>query len=505
MINNVENYNKWFLIYLIVLIITILFIMPHISLNPDNGTHALLSLFYKNLAELLIRNKEFSFKKIYDFGIAYLVHYPKLQVFYPPLYHIITGLVFYTIFGISAWSAGFCNLVFGVLTLCTLYVLVMKIFDSKTALIAVILFSLFPFMLTLTGRAMMEYTAMFFLSLSLLIYFEIKSKKKKRYYVFLALVTVLAVLSKRAAFFVLPVYFLHLLYKKKWKYAMVFLVTSILLLIPYGFIILKVGGLNISSIIWKRYAFENFVWYFFFEYPFLFIFFTSFIYYLLKSKDKNKSILGMWFFVFLIGMLLISFKYRYFTYFLIPTFIITANYLSKSKVLIFLFIFFYAIFSVNIMLPTLTYYPIERVAKELYDNAPPYSSVVMLSEGDNFYSSALMFYLDKFDTTETRKNLFVYRPCTFFEKNSTSIIKFFKENNVYYIVAVPGEEGYEKLDGVKSILIQVRGGYVEIYKIKDFKAKARREYCNHVCLIEEDVCTSHKDPFEAISIQSNKA
>ncbi len=497
------NYNKWFLIYLTIFIVAFLILMPYITLDPDTGTHSLLSLFYRNLIDSVVKNGEISFQKIYDFGISYLVHYPKLQVFYPPLYHLVTGLIFYTIFGISAWAGGFCNLVFAVLSMCTLYVFVTKIFNSKTALIAVVLFSLFPYMLTLTGRPMMEYTAMFFLFLSLLIYSEIKNSNKKRYYVLLAVTAVLSVLSKRAAFFILPVYFLHLLYKKKWKEVLIFSVVSVILLAPYGIIVWKVNGLEISSVIWGRYAFEGVVnsLTFSLEFPFLIVFLGAFFFYLYRSKDKNKVLLGIWFLIFLLGVLSISVKPRYFIYFLIPTFIVAANYLSKRhKFWILLFFISYFIFSVYVMMPTLISYDIELVSREIYDNAVSGSSVAMISEGNYFYSSDLMFYLDKFDAeSEVKKNLFVYRSCAFFGKDTNDIIESFENDNVFYVVAISGEMGYDSLDGVKSMLIQTRGGYVELYKVKNFEWNERTEYCNTVCLTEEKICTEFKTPIKVFA------
>jgi len=298
------------------------------------------------------------------------------------------------------------------------------------------------------------------------------------------------------------------MYKKEWKRAAVFFVASALLIFPYAFVVWKVGGLEINQTIWERYAYESFVWYFFLEYPPLFILVGGLAVYMLFSKDKSRSVLGMWFVVFLVGMLLISFKYRYFTYFLIPGFIVTGHYISKMysisklcKAWTWLFLIVYVAFAVQAMIPTLAYYPISETAREIYDNSPGGTGVAMLSEGDYFYSSALMFNLDSFDSkAEVKKELFVYRPCAFSGMNSDEITEFFKKNNIYYVVAVPGENGYESLDGIRGALTQALGGYVELYKTKDFELNVQSDYCNSICLIGEGICTGYKNPFDVFKL-----
>jgi hypothetical protein len=99
-LEGLNKYDKIFILYLVFLFIFLFLTFEFNSLLADEGTHLLLSAFYKDLIFNILQTRNFSFNHAYEFGIRYLVHYPKLQIAYPPLYHLTTAIVF-SLFGLS--------------------------------------------------------------------------------------------------------------------------------------------------------------------------------------------------------------------------------------------------------------------------------------------------------------------------------------------------------------------------------------------------------------------
>jgi hypothetical protein len=501
--------DKLFLLYLLIFAMIMIFLLNADFFQPDEGTHALLALFYRDMLTTALKNLNFSFDSLYNFGISYLVHYPKLQVFYSPLYHLITGLVFYSILGITQFAARFSNLFFGLLTIIAFYYIAKKIFDKKTALISAVLFSLLPMTLVYIKQAMMEFTTFFFLLCSLYFYLKATESKKMTYYVITAFFSFLAVMSKNVAVLSMIVYGIPMLLYKKWKNLFVMVAVFGLLSLPYILLISSLNGFEINRIIYTAYAFESMVFELFALFPFITLFCAITAYeivkFFLKKKpnpfrNKMLAILLLWFVIFFFGTMVISFKDRYFIYFLIPAIMVSSRYISKlEKAAVIIFILLYAGVSLMLPLQSPCYVQVEPAAREIFDGLQNGGNVAMLSEGDCFYSSAFMFYMSKLDKD---KNVFVFRPCLFFEKNKTEIINFFKSNNVRFVIAVPNEMGYEKVGEIKDSLNSIKTGYAELYSFKEYDYREMDEYCNYICLTEGEVCTKYKNPFDVFKTQN---
>jgi len=465
------------------------------SIESDEGTHALLALFYRDGIFTALSKKEFSFQKLYNFSISYLIHYPKLQVFYPPLYHLITGIVFYSLLGVSAFTARLSNLFMCILTIIIFYFTV-KDFYKKGGLIATILFALSPMTLILGHMAMTEFTVLFFIIASLYFYKKAWKNNLRRDYLLCSIMTSLAILSKQPGLLLIPTYSLHMLYRKKIKELFLFILPILIILLPYSFLIMKINGLEMLQTIYSAYAFELIEVEAFLRFPFYLILFIIFIYQLRKWKDDEKF-LALWFFIFLPGIFLISFKERYFLYFLIPTFILTDQYLYKKGIkFCLIFILAFTIISIGNVTRTIRSYPIESLSKEIYYTLPPGANVAMFSESGDRYSSAFMFNLA---TLDKNKTLFFYRPCLFYNKTRETIIDLIKKNNIYYIIAVPNQTGYENVKVIGDILELEKNQSIQIFKIKNFTFVDQKTYCNYVCLTNEMICTEYRSPFYVYS------
>jgi hypothetical protein len=89
-----DNRNTTSFVYLYTLLFYFLvFLAEKTSIEFDETTHSLLAVFYKDLAKFSISH--FNLKEIYDYAYSYLVYYPKLSVYYPPLTHLAIVFVFF--------------------------------------------------------------------------------------------------------------------------------------------------------------------------------------------------------------------------------------------------------------------------------------------------------------------------------------------------------------------------------------------------------------------------
>jgi len=487
--------DKTILIYSGVFFISLLSTIHLTSLFADEGTHALLALFYKDMFTISLQNLDFSFKNLYDFGVSYLIHYPKLQVFYPPIYHFLTGLLFYPIFGISVFSARLVNIIMSTLSVITFYFVTKEFFNRKSAFIATLLFSLFPVTLWIGRMAMMEFTVVFFTLLSFYFYQKAWKNDKNKYYILTSIMILLAIMSKRAGFFLIPIYGLHILYRKKWKKLITFLIPVGILFIPYFLIFMKIGGFEVSSAIYSKYAFETpETWEYFFKFPFLLVLLFLFFYHNYKRRGKKENFFMIWFLIFFVGILLISFKFRYFHYFQIPVFMVAGSYFSKiKKRWLCLFLVGYVILSVYLTVQEWENYPqVEKISYEIYSTRPKNGNIAVFSEGGYRFSSNFAFYLARLDENKT---IFLYRSCLFHNKTREEILDFFEKNNVFYVIAIPEMRGYENVNKIKENLELIESGPVELYKVKEFIPK-QKEYCNYICLTEEEICTEYFSPYD---------
>ena len=490
-----KKIDKILVTYTSVFFVLLLSTINLTSIRADEGTHSLLALFYKDILTKSVRNLDLSFEHMYEFGISYLIHYPKLQVFYPPLYHFLIGFFFYPIFGISVFSARLTTIIMTTLSVIIFYLVTKEFFNRKVSFVATLLFSLFPITLSYGRLVMMEFTAIFFILLSLYFYQKAWKSDKNKYYILTSIVVLLAIMSKRPGFLLVPIYSLHILYRKKWKNLISFLIPVRVLFTPYILFLRKIGGLEVSSSIYSMYAFQSLdTWKYFFTFPFILLLMFLFFYQNYRIWKGKEKFFILWFLIFFIGVFFISFKPRYFHYFLIPVFMISGKCLRKiKKRWLCLFLIGYIVLSVTLTVLDWEKYPeIEKISTTIHSTLPKNGNVAMISETSYKFSSAFTFYLARVDENKT---IFFYRPCLFYNKTRGEILDLFEKNNVFYVIAIPKIEGYENVKKINEILELVESGPIELYKVKNFVQK-QRKYCNYICLTEQEICTEYFSPYD---------
>jgi 4-amino-4-deoxy-L-arabinose transferase-like glycosyltransferase len=515
---NLNKYDKTFLLYLLSLFVFLLFTFNFNSLVADEGTHLLLSAFYKDLISDILQTKNFSFAHAYNFGINYLVHYPKLQIAYPPLYHLTTAVVF-SLFGLSEFLGRLVNLLYAIGSFFIFYLLARKIFSSKVALMATIIFSFSPISLLYSSRALQDFSMYFFVLLATYIFsFSLKhltkmSRKSILLFLSLGLTTFLAAMGKQMggiiALLFLSVFLLQLFKLKSKKIALfhisLFLLTFLSLLLPYLFILSKVGGIEINKLVAIDYAAQQgeptslldpYFWLWYLIQPtltlshFLPLFLASLIIFACK-KEKNWKILLGWFILFYLSLTLIPNKeVRFSQLFLLPCYATTAFYLNKLKKDFYwiTFLVIYVIISLYTFIPKIHYYPAREISYQIYNSLPEGGNVAVFSEGDPFFSSVLMWHLRVLD--EKRK-IQVFRACIFDNKTREEILQTIKDNNIHTIVYQTWQpRNIEELKPYFKLKFKVskNGFTTEVYEFKDFQLKQRERICNFICLTRKEVC-----------------
>lgn len=507
-----QKFDKIFLVYLIVILTFSISTFSLTSLTPDEGTHLLLSLFYRNLVGNIIDTGDFSFSHIYDFGINYLIHYPKLQIAYPPVYHITNGLIFYSIFGINEVAGRLCSLFYGILTFIVFYLIIKKHSNAKTALLSTMFFSMLPLTLFYTTHAMMDFSSLFWMLMSVYIYMIAHKTKKTKYFGLAGFAAALAALSKQMSGFVILFFLIHSIWKKeKLKNIIILLLFLTIPLIPYIIALTSVGGLEINELVAVKYAFtqheptqylDPMLWiYYIYKAvllePIVLLFILCLVFYIYQKKPHWKQML-LWFSIFYILLTLIPNKEpRFFHFFMIPAYFTAGYYFAKfseikpkkiSNVIIILFLVLFTAYSVAGLCAYWHQTPVKEMSSYIYNTVPDNGRIFFASEFDDYSSSSgYMFYLASMDND---MKIITYRPCIFYNKTDQEKLDILKSNAIYYVVGKLNNS-YANLEGLSKYLEPVDFGAepkdgIMLYKFKQFKPSQKT--CNYICLVEKEYC-----------------
>jgi len=493
------NYDKLFLIYITLFSLVLIPIIDTPSIMSDDGTHMLISLFYRDLITSILKNRDFSFTKAYDFSFSYLVHYPKLQVFYPPLYHLVTGSMSYSILGVSSFAARFTNFIFGILSFVVLYIFSSKFIGKKSAFISVLVFSLNPTTLSYMRLAMKDFAAIFFSLLCMLTFLIAQKNKKPKYFFASGVLASLAVLSDRSGLVLLPTTLaLFLLKKDKLKNILIFFLSSSILLIPYSLVILKIGGLELSLFVYQAYGFltETPLERLILLSPIFFVLFLSLTIYVKGKKQMRKEFL-VWFLVGFIVIFFMVFKPRFIQFFLLPSYIVCGYWLSKRKIML-IFILLYSLIVSFYLIKTYLFptYPVQEVVEYVYSNLPNGANVALLTEKDDtLFSSSFMFPMA---TLDQNKTVVFLRPCYFLNKTREEKIDILKESGTYFVIGIKDTPEYDNIIQIEDRLEKVlEKDIIEVYRFKDYTPTDK--ICNYICTTGEIMCTEFTSPFEVYS------
>lgn len=169
--------------------------------------------------------------------------------FHPPLSYILLHV--WLFFGTSEIWLRLLSVIFGVLTVWLCYLLALKIFDKRTAILSAFLFSIAPYHVYYSQEVRMYAQATFFASLSVYFFYYLLQKENLRNYFGYILATLALILTHYEGFFLILAQLIYLIVSRKDQLVKIIkaLAVLILLYLPWlpQFFIQLAGGLNIDQ------------------------------------------------------------------------------------------------------------------------------------------------------------------------------------------------------------------------------------------------------------------
>jgi len=131
---------------------------------------------------------------------------------HPPLVFSLQYLSM-KIFGVSGFAARLPSALAGLLTILFVYLIGKNLYSRKIGLLSALTLTVSNYLIWISRTALLEAVMIFFVVLS--IYFFIKAWSETKYLIYWGVALGLAFLSKYIAFFLIPVYLIFILFKKR--------------------------------------------------------------------------------------------------------------------------------------------------------------------------------------------------------------------------------------------------------------------------------------------------
>jgi len=489
-------------------------------IDPDEGTHMVIAAFYSNLFRDLLSHPTLSFFKIYNYAIAYLVHYPKLSLYYPPAFHSIIAVLSY-VFGLSPFIGASTGLIFGVLTAIAVYYFGGKFVSRKTGIVAAVLFIIVPQVLYLSVKAMLDLTYMLFFILSLALYLVAIRTGSRRTFVYAAVVLALGFMFKQNIVLLSPIIFLYTLAtnRKYLPHVVLSLALSAAILAPYILAVYKLGLISVmlqSSLGLEGYVTNNLQfntlagWLFYpsqlgsiyFSFPVFIAAFAALIYYSWK-REKYWQLLLIWFFTILVFFVYVPNKQGRYILPAIPALIFPlAFYITKlpknlaglAFVACFLLITYT---SYTVLAPSFIYNTnYSEIASAVLQKK---GNVLLTADSNSFFTSEFIFEMMRLDASKENS---ILRPCAL---QATDINTLMSENGVRYAI-VPATVLPSSFSNTSSVtdnknfmpVKTVGSGDSALTIYENTHYIPQKENCNYICITNQWVCSNYTNPLDAL-------
>lgn len=297
--------------------------------TSDDARHALDGVF------ILDFFRDLPWSHPIDYLIQYYAKYPALGIGnYPPFYACIEAMVF-AVAGISFTSAKATVVLFSVLASWAWFRLIRDAYDDGVALWSTLLLVTSPFIVSHAKSVMLEMPTLAMVIMSVALVYDLVAQKAHSRLIPLGVCTLLAILTKQTAIFLLPIILLYLgisrryvlmLTKSHGLVAGVFL----LLLLPLVGLTISFGDMHIRQIFGTaEFLTRHSVWYHLSFYlvdwlknswyttlaSLLFLFHLSIT---RKTISKQNQLFIIWIVVFYLVFSAVNVKTSRYSYFAIP-------------------------------------------------------------------------------------------------------------------------------------------------------------------------------------------
>jgi len=515
-----DRFNKFDSLFLLTLFLFFFGCLFLLGSNPaaDEGTHNLLALFCYNFINDWVKSPTISFDKIYDYTISYITYYPKLSLYYPPLYHIILSFT-YRIFGISSFTGDLTTLFFSLGTGVLIY-LFSKSFlkDSKVGLISVLLFFLFPMILYLSIKTLTDLPTFTFFFLSIYFYLVSLKTNKTRYFIISSFIFSLAFLTKWNTILALPIIFFYTIleHRQSLKKLLLSFILIAIFLSPYFLLAYKADFLFLplkSSMVEAGYregdpqftSIEGWFYYpkrlsnVYFSLPIFCLSLFSLLVYC-KKREKYWKLFLIWFIVCFLFFTWLPNKDPRYILLIIPSllyplskFIVSSSRIVKIPLLFFICAIL-LVSSYTYIKPFMYVTNFPAIVNEVNKGD---GNILLASETSWFYSSTFMYNLASINKIPEKK---VFRPCVLNYYNISELLD--KEGIRYVIIADPFSEIYENnikavIESPELILLKTVGEKNKVIIYNNIEYQPTDSECNYICLLEDWICSNYTVPSEA--------
>jgi hypothetical protein len=508
-----QHYNQR-IIFIIFLIITITFGLwaaYNVPLGPDEGTHATLALFYRDLLSAA-PTLNWDPQTINEFGINYLIHYPKLTITYLPLYHLTLA----PLLAISAsiMTGRLLSLAYFALTMLLPYWIGNRYFGGpRSGLLAAVLFASLPAAWWGTYRVSIDWAAYLMCFASIGAYITALNRRDLRWYAAASVLAYFALLSRIFAVFPIVSMLLHAVIwgpRPRAPRLLALAIPFAILAVPTFLAFNYFGGLEASKFVAAEAAEAPWSiggplapFYYIWIYPL-----ETFGLGLLVIAAAALSLRGRIEQIDLFLLIWLAISYvaltpfqnpRYVVFILMPVILLAARWfatLPKARwPLVSLLVI------ALLLIPVWnTYTEVTSGSSQLaaerqlatFINENP-GNIGILSE-EPIFSSVYIWYASASDPEKLHS---VYRPCFFSTFQGVNMTNETAANGLSTLVATRGGTNYQVLgqlvSGPPALSIEVGNETIEVYKIEVTKPA---QICNMICLTNQYLCTNLSSPYE---------
>ncbi len=485
------------------------------SIESDEGTHLLVSVFYKDVMKYALTHPSIS--AIYKYGLTYLTYYPKVTIYYPPLIEATRGLLF-GILGESYILGRLVTIVITALFILMLYKFSMFLYkEEKVAILTVLIFASIPIVIYLGRSTLLDLPVGFFTGLTAYMYLRAYKSGKKKDYLTAGFTMFLGFMVKWFIGLLAIALFLYWMTenRKHLKYLLYSFVLFGVLSLPYVYLMFKLGVVQplfqpqgaffagygegdpqFTSIAgWLHYGILINRWYFVFPLSILLI--LSLIFYF-KNKSPHWKFFTIWILVFYTYLTISPNKDHRYIIDLITPLVLMFGVFSYELAKKF-GVKFIAIFAILLVINAsmafksyaIKFNPTydQEVADFLLQNKEPF---YLTSETTAIYPSYLMFNLVK--EGEFVKS---YRYCLL--EKSTDFSQTLYGYGIKWVVHDPLRKTITidpKMANVMDMLkennlveFERKIGDIEIYRFKYYDGHEPPR-CNYICLLRNTVCVN---------------
>ncbi len=481
--------NKLLLIFFIGYFILQIFLAQNHTLIADEGTHALIGLFYK---DVIFNVKNFhSIEDVMKFATDFVVKYPKISPYYPPLYDFIFASIF--IVTKSLLAVKIFNILLTILTSFVIYKICEKLLnDSTAAFVSAVFFLSFNIIFYNADKIMADILQILTFSVVILYYFKLREKKviSKLEIFKLSILLVLAFLTKYFSIFLIPIIIFDSLFhnRKLVKYFLFAVILSFIIISPYIFLYIKFKFYKLLFQV-ATTKFLNHLVYFniFWNFGIFIGFFVAISIIWFVWKNLRNPLITIWIFLTMFILLLMKDSDPRFAFILMPVHAISCGFVFqriekiKSNMkrnlligLVLILIIAQLIYNAYTNYKNFIY-PINDLLTSISGNG----NILIMSEKP-IYSSVYILYGY---TNNVKGNLF--RPCAIEKYGLTK--EFLSEWGIRYLIdqnnnITKNIEDELKLKMIKDLKIEnvsLRLFETNVINIVD---------CNFVCTLQGKVC-----------------